>query len=68
MNKPIINMENQTSTQLDELIKQYIDEMTPMEKIIMALAEEHLETSFCIEHSVGFVTWLREKNKQINKN
>ncbi|MEX0598422.1 MAG: hypothetical protein WD512_18185, partial [Candidatus Paceibacterota bacterium] len=59
--------ENQTTAQLDNLIKQYIDEMTPMEKIIMELAEEHLETSFCIEHSVGFVTWIREKNIKINK-
>ena len=51
----------QTTLTLDELIMQYIDEMTPMEKIIMELAREHLETSFCIENSVGFITWLREK-------
>jgi hypothetical protein len=56
----------QTTLTLDELIMQYIDEMTPMEKIIMELAREHLETSFCIENSVGFITWLREKKIKLN--
>lgn len=56
-------MENQAPT-IDELIEQYISEMTDMEKLVMEIARDHLESSFCIEHSVGFVTWLREKNKK----
>ena len=51
-------------TFVDELIQQYIDEMTIMEKLVMEIARDHLESSFSIENSVGFVTWLREKNKK----
>ena len=60
-------MEKQTENNLDELIQQYIDEMTSMEKLVMEIARDHLESSFSIENSVGFVIWLREKNKR-NKN
>jgi hypothetical protein len=60
-------MEKQTENNLDELIQQYIDEMTTMEKLVMEIARDHLESSFSIENSVGFVIWLREKNKR-NKN
>jgi hypothetical protein len=60
-------MEKQTENNFDELIQQYIDEMTSMEKLVMEIARDHLESSFSIENSVGFVTWLREKNKR-NKN
>jgi hypothetical protein len=56
-------MENSTTT-IDELIEEYINEMTDMEKMVMEIARDHLESSFCIEHSVGFVNWLREKKKK----
>lgn len=49
---------------IDELIEQYINEMTEMEKTVMEIAKDHLGSSFSIEYSVGFITWIREKNKQ----
>ena len=37
-------MEKQTENNLDELIQQYIDEMTSMEKLVMEIARDHLES------------------------
>lgn len=48
----------------DEVIQQYINEMTEMEKTVMEIAREHLGSSFCIENSVGFSNWLKYKNKK----
>lgn len=55
------NVDSYTEEQLQELINEYIDSLSEIEKIVLKIAEEHLESSFCIEKSVGFVRWLREK-------
>ena len=34
--------------------------MTPQEKIVLKIATEHLETSFCIEKSLGFLEWHKK--------
>lgn len=55
------NIDSYTEEQLQHLIHEYIESLTEIEKIVLQIAEEHLESSFCIEKSVGFVKWLREK-------
>ena len=55
------NVDSYTEEELKQLIAKYIDSLTEIEKIVLTIAEEHLESSFCIEKSVGFVKWLREK-------
>ena len=55
------DIESYTEEQLSALINEYIESFTELEKIVYKIAEEHLESSFCIEKSVGFVKWLREK-------
>ena len=47
---------------MDVYIKNYIDSLDEKEKIAYNIAINHLETSFNIEKSIGFIKWL-EKNK-----
>lgn len=56
------DIESYTEEQLTSLINEYIESLNDLEKIVLKIAEEHLESSFCLEKSVGFVKWLREKN------
>lgn len=43
---------------LEQQIQDYISTLTEREKLVMEIAREHLQSSFCIERSVGFVKWL----------
>jgi len=43
----------QAQAQIDAYIKQ----LTPMEKKVLQIAREHLETSFSLENSIGFIKW-----------
>lgn len=43
---------------LEQQIQDYILTLTDREKLVMEIAREHLQSSFCIERSVGFVKWL----------
>lgn len=53
---------NQLS-ETDMLVLEYIDTLTEDEKKAMIIAQEHLETSFCIEKSNGFINWKRKHKK-----
>ena len=46
-----------------EDIDAYIEQLSPLEKIAMSIAQEELKSSFCIEKSIGFMQWLA-KQKQ----
>ena len=62
-----MNTDQLSETELTELLDEYIESMTEMEKMVMELARDHLESSFCLEKSVGFISWYREKLKNIQK-
>ena len=42
-----------------ELVEQYIAQLTPSEKIVYDIARKHLESSFCIEKSIGFLEYVK---------
>jgi DNA-directed RNA polymerase specialized sigma subunit len=46
---------------LEEQIQEYILTLNDREKRVMEIAREHLESSFCIERSVGFIKWKNLK-------
>ena len=46
-----------------DLIEKYISEFTPYQKIAYQIAVKQLETSFCIEKSIGFIQYKKEKEK-----
>jgi hypothetical protein len=50
---------------LNNLINQYLESLTEREKIVLKIAQEHLESSFSIELSVGFSDWLKKSNIKI---
>lgn len=64
LNKLEMNTDQMTETELNALLDEYIASMTDMEKMVMEIAREHLESSFCLEKSVGFISWYREKLKK----
>jgi len=41
------------------ILKAYIEQLSPREKHVMKIAQEHLETSFSLEKSIGFKKWVK---------
>ena len=44
---------------MDELLELYILQLSEMQKQVMEIAEEHLETSYNLNKSNGFINWLK---------
>tara|TARA_Y100000591_G_C21814521_1_gene689859 strand:+ start:93 stop:269 length:177 start_codon:yes stop_codon:yes gene_type:complete len=42
-------------------INDYIRQLSPQEKKVLEIAREHLETSFNIEKSIGYMRWKQNK-------
>jgi hypothetical protein len=42
-------------------IESYIAQLSAQEKIVLNIAKEHLETSFDMEKSIGYIQWLKNK-------
>jgi hypothetical protein len=47
----------------DKLVTEYINQLSDIEKIVLKIAQEHLETSFSLEKSIGFKTWYQSRKK-----
>ena len=45
-------------------IKNYIDQLTEQERIVFEIAKQHLESSFDIVRSIGFIEWFNEHTKK----
>jgi hypothetical protein len=54
-----------TDTKTHELITMYKDSLSEQEQIVLKIAIEHLESSFDIEKSIGYLEWLKNNNEQI---
>ena len=48
---------------LDKHIQTYISQLSDIEKKVLSIAKDHLETSFSIEKSLGFKEWLEKQQK-----
>ena len=46
---------------LDKHIQTYISQLSDIEKKVLSIAKDHLETSFSIEKSLGFKEWLEKQ-------
>ena len=46
----------------NKLIKEYIDQLSQDEKIVLDIAKKQLKSSFSIEKSIGFLSWIKNKN------
>ena len=65
------NMSNSTeqeilkniSSEKDAEITRYIDQLSEGERKTYEIAKEHLESSFSIEKSIGFINWQKQTSK-----
>jgi hypothetical protein len=48
-------------SQIDTLVIEYIESLNDNEKKTLTIAKQHLETSFCIEKSNGFINWIKNR-------
>jgi hypothetical protein len=46
---------------MEGLIQEYISELNEQEKIVLAIAKEHLESSYDVEKSIGFIRWKSQR-------
>jgi hypothetical protein len=45
-------------------IDKYLSEMTELEKKALEIAKEHLESSFSIEKSNGYIEWCKKEKEK----
>lgn len=62
MQTPVQKEEAPIQIQAPNKIDQYISQLSAQEKIVFKIAQEHLESSFDMEKSIGYKEWLL-KNK-----
>ena len=51
------------SKTMEQLLLEYVSQLTPIEKTVLKIAQEHLETSFSLEKSIGFKMWYKEQEQ-----
>ena len=44
---------------MDKQIEGYIAQLSEQEKLVLEIAKDHLGSSFDIERSIGFTSWLK---------
>lgn len=54
-------MSKQTKNPTEDLIEEYKRTMTEQELLVLNIAVEHLESSFSIEKSIGYLEWLSKR-------
>ena len=45
-----------------EMIDEYIDQLSDLEKKTLEIAKDHLGSSFSIEKATGFVEWSKKQS------
>jgi len=53
----------QQTVSIEELINEYIEQLSEQEQIVLEIAKEHLESSFDIKKSIGFMEWENKRDK-----
>ena len=56
---PLAEQAQQQHQADQDLETKYINQLTPMELIVLKIAKEHLQTSFDLKKSIGYKTWLK---------
>jgi len=51
---------------MDKQIESYIAQLNEQEKLVLEIAKDHLGSSFDIERSIGFTSWLKTQSNQKN--
>ena len=56
---PKLQEEEEEEEEIKKLVDIYISQLNDIEKKVLTIAKEHLETSFSLEKSIGFKQWLK---------
>ena len=56
---PVIN---EINDEINDLIQEYINSLNEQELIVLEIAKKHLESSFDISKSIGYLKWLNQNN------
>jgi len=48
---------------MEKYLKEYVGQLSEIEKTVLKIAQEHLETSFNLEKSIGFKEWFIKNKK-----
>lgn len=57
VNTNLYQTTQQNDAVLEEKIQQYLKQLDEQQQLVLKIAMEHLESSFDISKSVGFVEW-----------
>lgn len=60
------NISSKAASKHDYYIKKYKESLNELEKQALFIAENNLETSFCIEKSIGFLQFLKSIDSHVN--
>lgn len=67
-NNKVMDNEVKDKALMDKaLVEQYIAQFTPSEKIVYEIARKQLESSFCIEKSIGFLEYVKNLSSKENR-
>jgi len=44
-----------------KLVQEYLDQLSPLENTVYRIANAHLQSSFSLEQSLGFLEWKKKK-------
>ena len=45
----------------DPLLEEYVSQMSDQERLVMRVARDHLQSSFSLRKSVGFIAWMASR-------
>ena len=53
---------DEINDEINDLIQEYINSLNEQELIVLEIAKKHLESSFDISKSIGYLKWLNQNN------
>ena len=62
-NKQIILLPT-TNSEHSTLVNKYLSQLTELEKTILDIAQNHLDSSYNIEKSIGYLKWLEKTTEK----
>ena len=58
---------NQETKPLSPLEQSYVDQMGPFDRVVLEVAKRQLGMSFDMKRSIGFLEFIKEKEKEKDK-
>jgi len=61
-------MDKTTTTTVEALMEEYVARLSPSEAQVLAIAKDHLESSFHLDKTIGFTQWVKKRQAAAAKN